>query len=186
MSATTRCCWCATAARFRRVARPLHALSRPARRRPGGRQHHSLPLASRLLRSARPARRWPRRRSSPLACWQVERARRQDHRRRQERTAGAEADRRGVRAHRHRRRRRGRLCRGRDAAAARLCRRRSPCSATTSAAPVDRPNLSKDYLAGSAPEDWVPLRGDDWYAENNIDLQAQDRGRRARCRRRRS
>lgn len=38
------------------------------------------------------------------------------------------------------------------------------------AAPVDRPNLSKDYLAGSAPEDWVPLRGDDWYAENRIDL----------------
>src|SRR5262249_901942 len=34
----------------------------------------------------------------------------------------------------------------------------------------DRPNLSKDYLAGSAPEDWVPLRGDDWYAENNIKL----------------
>jgi len=38
------------------------------------------------------------------------------------------------------------------------------------AAPVDRPNLSKDYLAGSAPEDWVPLRGDDWYADNKIDL----------------
>jgi NADPH-dependent 2,4-dienoyl-CoA reductase/sulfur reductase-like enzyme/nitrite reductase/ring-hydroxylating ferredoxin subunit len=38
------------------------------------------------------------------------------------------------------------------------------------AAPVDRPNLSKDYLAGSAPEDWLPLRPDDFYAENNIDL----------------
>lgn len=38
------------------------------------------------------------------------------------------------------------------------------------AAPVDRPNLSKDYLAGSAPEDWLPLRPDDWYAENKIDL----------------
>ena len=38
------------------------------------------------------------------------------------------------------------------------------------APPVDRPNLSKDYLAGSAPEEWVPLRGDDWYAEKGIDL----------------
>ncbi|MBN8984223.1 MAG: Rieske 2Fe-2S domain-containing protein [Rhizobiales bacterium] len=38
------------------------------------------------------------------------------------------------------------------------------------APPVDRPNLSKDYLAGSAPEDWLPLRGDDYYREANIDL----------------
>ncbi|HYS46893.1 MAG TPA: FAD-dependent oxidoreductase, partial [Rhizomicrobium sp.] len=36
--------------------------------------------------------------------------------------------------------------------------------------PVDRPNLSKDYLAGSAPEEWVPLRPDAYYAENGIDL----------------
>jgi NADPH-dependent 2,4-dienoyl-CoA reductase/sulfur reductase-like enzyme/nitrite reductase/ring-hydroxylating ferredoxin subunit len=38
------------------------------------------------------------------------------------------------------------------------------------APPVDRPNLSKDYLAGSAPEDWLPLRPDAFYAENNVDL----------------
>jgi apoptosis-inducing factor 3 len=38
------------------------------------------------------------------------------------------------------------------------------------AAPVDRPNLSKDYLAGSAPEEWIPLRGDDFYADNAIEL----------------
>jgi NADPH-dependent 2,4-dienoyl-CoA reductase/sulfur reductase-like enzyme/nitrite reductase/ring-hydroxylating ferredoxin subunit len=38
------------------------------------------------------------------------------------------------------------------------------------APPVDRPNLSKDYLAGSAPEEWVPLRPDTYYAENGIDL----------------
>jgi NADPH-dependent 2,4-dienoyl-CoA reductase/sulfur reductase-like enzyme/nitrite reductase/ring-hydroxylating ferredoxin subunit len=38
------------------------------------------------------------------------------------------------------------------------------------APPVDRPNLSKDYLAGNAPEEWIPLRGDDFYADNKIDL----------------
>jgi len=38
------------------------------------------------------------------------------------------------------------------------------------AAPVDRPNLSKDYLAGSAPEDWLPLRPDSFYEEAGIDL----------------
>ena len=38
------------------------------------------------------------------------------------------------------------------------------------AAPVDRPNLSKDYLAGQAPEEWVPLRPDDFYREAGIDL----------------
>ncbi|MGA2493793.1 MAG: FAD-dependent oxidoreductase [Roseiarcus sp.] len=38
------------------------------------------------------------------------------------------------------------------------------------APPVDRPNLSKDYLAGNAPEDWIPLRPDGFYSENGIDL----------------
>ncbi len=42
-----------------------------------------------------------------------------------------------------------------------------------SAAPVDRPNLSKDYLAGKAPEEWVPLRGDDYYVENGIELRLE-------------
>jgi apoptosis-inducing factor 3 len=36
--------------------------------------------------------------------------------------------------------------------------------------PYDRPNLSKDYLAGNAPEEWIPLRPDDFYSGNNIDL----------------
>ena len=38
------------------------------------------------------------------------------------------------------------------------------------ATPVDRPNLSKDYLAGSAPEDWMPLRPDSFYDEAGIEL----------------
>jgi NADPH-dependent 2,4-dienoyl-CoA reductase/sulfur reductase-like enzyme/nitrite reductase/ring-hydroxylating ferredoxin subunit len=37
-------------------------------------------------------------------------------------------------------------------------------------APVDRPNLSKEYLAGSAPEEWLPLRPDDFYKKKDIDL----------------
>jgi NADPH-dependent 2,4-dienoyl-CoA reductase/sulfur reductase-like enzyme len=41
------------------------------------------------------------------------------------------------------------------------------------APPVDRPNLSKDYLAGSAPEDWLPLRTDSFYAEAGIDLRLE-------------
>ena len=36
--------------------------------------------------------------------------------------------------------------------------------------PVDRPNLSKDYLAGSAPEEWVTLRPQEFFAEHSIDL----------------
>ncbi len=36
--------------------------------------------------------------------------------------------------------------------------------------PVDRPNLSKDYLAGNAPEEWIPLRGDDFYREHEVEL----------------
>jgi NADPH-dependent 2,4-dienoyl-CoA reductase/sulfur reductase-like enzyme/nitrite reductase/ring-hydroxylating ferredoxin subunit len=60
-------------------------------------------------------------------------------------------------------------------AAAEMLRRRDYRGSITmlsddDAPPVDRPNLSKDYLAGSAPEDWLPLRPDDFYGENNIDL----------------
>ncbi len=36
--------------------------------------------------------------------------------------------------------------------------------------PYDRPNLSKDYLAGNAPEEWIPLRTSAFYAERNITL----------------
>jgi NADPH-dependent 2,4-dienoyl-CoA reductase/sulfur reductase-like enzyme/nitrite reductase/ring-hydroxylating ferredoxin subunit len=37
-------------------------------------------------------------------------------------------------------------------------------------APVDRPTLSKDFLAGHAQDEWVPLHPDAWYAEREIRL----------------
>lgn len=36
--------------------------------------------------------------------------------------------------------------------------------------PYDRPNLSKDYLEGKAPDEWMQLRLPDFYREQNIDL----------------
>jgi NADPH-dependent 2,4-dienoyl-CoA reductase/sulfur reductase-like enzyme/nitrite reductase/ring-hydroxylating ferredoxin subunit len=39
------------------------------------------------------------------------------------------------------------------------------------AAPYDRPNCSKDYLAGNAPEDWMPLRPPDFYKDQSISLE---------------
>jgi len=38
------------------------------------------------------------------------------------------------------------------------------------ALPCDRPNLSKDYLAGKAPEEWTVLRSADFYQSNKIDV----------------
>lgn len=37
-------------------------------------------------------------------------------------------------------------------------------------APYDRPNLSKDFLAGSAPDEWMPLKDEAYYAERAIAL----------------
>jgi len=36
--------------------------------------------------------------------------------------------------------------------------------------PYDRPNLSKDYLAGNAAEEWIPLRSADFYQKHGIEL----------------
>ncbi len=40
--------------------------------------------------------------------------------------------------------------------------------------PVDRPNLSKDYLAGKAPEEWIPLRDAAFYRGLDVDFAAND------------
>jgi apoptosis-inducing factor 3 len=37
-------------------------------------------------------------------------------------------------------------------------------------APVDRPNLSKDYLAGNAQPEWIPLRTADYFKQQEIEL----------------
>ena len=39
------------------------------------------------------------------------------------------------------------------------------------ALPYDRPNLSKDYLAGTIPFDYVPLRDKSFYEDNGIEIQ---------------
>ena len=71
---------------------------------------------------------------------------------------------------RHRRRRGGGQRRGGDAAPRGLRPARSRCSAPTMTPPCDRPNLSKDYLAGTAPEEWIPLQPPEFYAEREIEL----------------
>ncbi|HXJ42199.1 MAG TPA: FAD-dependent oxidoreductase [Bryobacteraceae bacterium] len=40
--------------------------------------------------------------------------------------------------------------------------------------PVDRPNLSKDFLAGTASEEWIPLRTRDYYESIHVDLVTDD------------
>jgi NADPH-dependent 2,4-dienoyl-CoA reductase/sulfur reductase-like enzyme/nitrite reductase/ring-hydroxylating ferredoxin subunit len=41
--------------------------------------------------------------------------------------------------------------------------------------PSDRPNLSKDYLAGNAQEDWIPLRPAEFFTERRIELLLRSR-----------
>jgi NADPH-dependent 2,4-dienoyl-CoA reductase/sulfur reductase-like enzyme/nitrite reductase/ring-hydroxylating ferredoxin subunit len=40
--------------------------------------------------------------------------------------------------------------------------------------PIDRTNLSKDYLAGNAPEEWVPIRSLEYWQERNIAVEIGD------------
>ncbi|MDF0677004.1 MAG: FAD-dependent oxidoreductase [Nitrospira sp.] len=43
------------------------------------------------------------------------------------------------------------------------------------ALPYDRPNLSKDYLAGTAQPDWIPLRSPAFYEDHHIDVRCESR-----------
>jgi NADPH-dependent 2,4-dienoyl-CoA reductase/sulfur reductase-like enzyme/nitrite reductase/ring-hydroxylating ferredoxin subunit len=54
---------------------------------------------------------------------------------------------------------------------------RGPLTLVGGEAPVDRPNLSKDYLAGTAPEEWIPLRPPEFYRELDVELVLGDEAR---------
>ena len=43
------------------------------------------------------------------------------------------------------------------------------------APPSDRPNLSKDYLAGTAQDDWIPLRSPEYFTGRRIELMLSSR-----------
>lgn len=63
-------------------------------------------------------------------------------------------------------------------AAAEMLRRRGYDGALTMLSaddtpPYDRPNLSKDFLAGQAPDEWLPLKGPEFYRDQEIDLRLQ-------------
>jgi NADPH-dependent 2,4-dienoyl-CoA reductase/sulfur reductase-like enzyme/nitrite reductase/ring-hydroxylating ferredoxin subunit len=51
---------------------------------------------------------------------------------------------------------------------------RAPVTLVGGEAPVDRPNLSKDYLAGTAPEEWIPLRPSEFYRDLDVALHLDD------------
>lgn len=65
-------------------------------------------------------------------------------------------------------------------AAAETLRREGYCGplmlvSADDALPCDRPNLSKGYLAGAAPYEWVPLRPMEFYRSHDIDLRLRTR-----------
>ncbi len=42
-------------------------------------------------------------------------------------------------------------------------------------APYDRPNASKDFLAGNAPLEWMPLYPDEWWSEHAVQVRLRSR-----------
>lgn len=45
----------------------------------------------------------------------------------------------------------------------------------SSEAPYDRPNCSKDYLQGKAPDEWMPLRPEEFYKDYGIEIRTGQR-----------
>lgn len=43
------------------------------------------------------------------------------------------------------------------------------------ATPYDRPNLSKEYLAGTAQAEWIPFRSPTFYKDHHIDVRCDSR-----------
>ena len=166
-----------------RDRRDLHALRRPARRGAGRRRHGSLPVAPRLLQPAHRRSRCAPRRSTRSPATRSSVA---DGLIARRRANGRTASRCGA----------ARRC-GPSSSSARARRatprpRRCAARATTASItlfgadespPVDRPNLSKDYLAGNAPEEWMPLRPPEFFGEQKIDADARARASPASTRR---
>jgi len=143
---------------FRR-RRPLHALSRPARRGPDGRRHRALPLAPCLLQPAHGrGGAGPRLRSAAALARPA--PERPGLRARQAAGVGPEA---GAREAERAAWPASVVIVGGGAAgfaAAEILRREGydrPVTVLSAddAPPCDRPNLSKDYLAGTAKESWI-------------------------------
>ena len=107
-----------------------------------------------------------------LPCWRVEQRDGMAFVREELTAAGvAIATRgRGASLDRHRRRRRRRSRDRGDAAGHEGYAGSITLLSADAAPPCDRPNLSKDYLAGTAEADWIPLRPPEFYPKHAIDL----------------